>query len=120
MAREKDEVNRPEHYTTGRVECIEAIESALTPDELKGFLKGNIIKYTWRERHKGGVQSLAKAQWYLNRLLGTDLASPLDKPLPTIHARRQGDLPKTLGAALGIHQDPYDRTEGHEFQKERL
>jgi len=122
-----DEVNHPQHYTSGGIECIQAIEAALTPEEMKGFLKGNIIKYTWRERHKGGVQSLAKAQWYLNRLLGTDLASPLDKPLPKLHVRREGDvvsgqqrIAKTLGEALGINQDAYDRTEGHEFQKDRL
>jgi hypothetical protein len=111
MAREYDEVNRPAHYASGRIECIEAIEAALTPEELKGFLKGNIIKYTWRERHKGGVQSLAKAQWYLNRLLGTDLAPPVtDKPLPQIQ-----DLPKTLGAALGLKDDldAYDKVEAY-------
>jgi hypothetical protein len=71
-----DEVNNPKHYTSGKIECIEAIEAALTPEELKGFLKGNIIKYTWRERHKGGVQSLEKAQWYLNRLLASPTPNP--------------------------------------------
>lgn len=71
-----DEVNNPKHYTSGKIECIEAIEAALTPEELKGFLKGNIIKYTWRERHKGGVQSLEKAQWYLNRLLASLKPNP--------------------------------------------
>lgn len=65
----RDDVNNPEHYTRGGIECIDAIKSALTPEEFRGFLKGNILKYTWRERHKGGVQSLQKAQWYLNKLL---------------------------------------------------
>jgi hypothetical protein len=127
MAREHDEVNRPKHYTSGRIECIEAIESALTPEELKGFLKGNIIKYTWRERNKGGVESLAKAQWYLNRLLGTDLAPPADPPLPKLHVRREGDvvqgrIPKTIGEALGIKEelDAYDKVEAHVFRKEHM
>jgi hypothetical protein len=108
MTREQDVVNHPAHYTSGRIECIEAIESALTPEELKGFLKGNIIKYTWRERHKGGVQSLEKAQWYLNRLLGTDLAPPAQKALP-----------KTLGAALGLKDnlDAYDKVEAYYSQR---
>jgi len=65
----RDDVNNPEHYTRGGIECIDAIKSALTPEEFRGFLKGNILKYTWRERHKGGMQSLQKAQWYLNKLL---------------------------------------------------
>ena len=64
-----DPVNSPEHYRTGKIECIEAIEAALTPEEFRGYVKGNVIKYTWRERHKGGNQSLAKAVWYLQRLL---------------------------------------------------
>lgn len=64
-----DEVNHPDHYTTGSIECIEAIEAQLTEEEFRGYLKGNVAKYMWRERHKGGTQSLEKAHWYLNRLL---------------------------------------------------
>ena len=64
-----DNVNHPEHYTSGSVECIDAIQAALTPEEFRGFLKGNVIKYTWRERRKAGVESLQKAEWYLRRLI---------------------------------------------------
>lgn len=67
---EADMVNQPPHYTAGGIECIEAIKAALTPEEFQGYCKGNAIKYIWRERHKGGKESLAKAQWYVNRLLG--------------------------------------------------
>ena len=67
-----DNVNHPEHYTSGGVECIDAIQSALTPEEFRGFLKGNVIKYTWRERLKAGVESLQKAQWYLNKLISNE------------------------------------------------
>jgi hypothetical protein len=70
-----DLVNHPPHYTDGGgVECIEAIESALTNEEYRGFLKGNIQKYLWRERHKGGTESLKKALWYLERLIQLDEA----------------------------------------------
>lgn len=65
-----DPVNHPAHYTAGAVECIDAIEAALTPEEFRGYCKGNALKYVWREQHKGGAESLAKAQWYLNRLTG--------------------------------------------------
>ena len=37
--------------------------------EYEGFLKGNLIKYTWRYRDKGGLQDLHKANWYLDRLI---------------------------------------------------
>jgi hypothetical protein len=63
-----DSVNQPEHYNQGRIECIDAIESALTPEEFRGFCKGNAMKYIWREQHKGQEVSLAKAEWYLDRL----------------------------------------------------
>ena len=66
-----DLVNHPEHYRQGEIECIDAIAAALTPDEFRGYCKGNILKYVWRERHKGGAQSLMKARWYLDRLIGT-------------------------------------------------
>ena len=64
-----DVVDRPMHYAAGSIECIDAIEAQLSPEEFRGYLKGNIIKYLWREKHKGGVESLKKAQWYLNRLI---------------------------------------------------
>lgn len=63
-----DPVNNPSHYTSGQVECIDAIKAALTDDEFRGFCKGNVLKYTWRERHKGGDESLKKAMWYLEQL----------------------------------------------------
>jgi hypothetical protein len=61
-------VNHPDHYNAGGIECIDAIEAALTPAEFAGFCKGNAIKYLWRMNHKGGRESLAKARWYVNRL----------------------------------------------------
>ena len=71
---QEDTVNHPSHYTDGGIECIEAIEAALTNEEFRGYCKGNCIKYNWRERHKGGTESLKKAQWYLDRLIQLDEA----------------------------------------------
>ena len=66
----QDAVNHPSHYTQGGIECIEAIEAAMTPEELRGYLKGNVIKYVWRSNHKGSLlQDLEKARWYLDRLI---------------------------------------------------
>lgn len=67
-----NEIN-PSHYQ-GNIECIEAIASALSPEEFKGFLKGNILKYIWRESQKNGLTDLKKAQWYLEKLI--DLYEP--------------------------------------------
>ena len=65
-----DPVEKPIHYAASSVECIDAIEAQLTPEEFRGYLKGNVAKYMWRERQKGGVESLKKAKWYLSRLIG--------------------------------------------------
>jgi hypothetical protein len=65
-----DLINHPPHYTDGTgIECIEAIEAQLTVEEYRGYLKGNCAKYIWRERHKGGTESLMKARFYLDRLV---------------------------------------------------
>jgi hypothetical protein len=69
-----DNVNHPSHYTDGGIECIEAIEAALTNEEFRGYCKGNCLKYIWREKLKGGTESLKKAQWYLDRLIQLDEA----------------------------------------------
>lgn len=65
-----DQVNHPNHYTSGGIECIDAIRASMSPDEFRGLLKGNVIKYVWRYRLKGKpVQDLEKAAWYLSRLI---------------------------------------------------
>ena len=70
----KDLVNKPEHYRKGRVECIDAIKSALG-DGFEFYLQGNIMKYVWRYRHKSKyshkkqLEDLQKAQWYLAKLI---------------------------------------------------
>lgn len=64
-----DSVNHPSHYTKGGIECIDAIQAALTPEEFRGYCKGNTIKYAWREQHKGGDEDLKKGVWYLNKAI---------------------------------------------------
>ena len=67
-----DPVEKPIHYAASSVECIDAIEAQMTPEEFRGYLKGNVVKYLWRERKKGGKESLKKAKWYLNKLIDLD------------------------------------------------
>jgi len=63
-----DPVNNPSHYNQGDIECIDAIEAALSKEEFRGYVRGNAIKYSWRCRHKGGAEDVKKAMWYLDRL----------------------------------------------------
>ena len=59
-------------YRHGSIECIDAIRAALTPEEFRGFCKGNVMKYVWRERHKGGDADLDKARDYVGYAVAGD------------------------------------------------
>ena len=64
-----DVVNRPQHYQ-GKVECIDAIESAIEGlDGMEAMCTGNAIKYLYRWKRKNGAEDLKKAKWYIERLL---------------------------------------------------
>lgn len=63
-------VNHPDHYNAGKIECIDAIKSAVTGlDPFDAFCAGNAIKYIWRHKHKGSLEDIKKAIWYLNFLM---------------------------------------------------
>ena len=64
-----DMVNRPPHYNTAEIECIDAIQAA-TGGGFKYHLQGTIMKYLWRYDHKDNLlEDLKKARWYLDRLI---------------------------------------------------
>ena len=66
-----EDVNSPAHYAQqGDIECIDAMESMMSREEIIGYLRGNSFKYRWRFRSKSNaVKDLRKAQWYENRLM---------------------------------------------------
>lgn len=66
-----DNVNHPSHYTSGGIECIDAIRASMTPKGFIDYCKGNVIKYVFRWEHKGGVEDLRKAQVYLGWAIET-------------------------------------------------
>lgn len=60
-----DPVNRPSHYTDGKIEVIDFIE-----DKKLGFHLGNAVKYIARAGKKDPakkVEDLQKAVWYILR-----------------------------------------------------
>jgi hypothetical protein len=65
-----DMVNSPPHYTSGDIECIDAIKASMSAKGFNSFLKGQVQKYLWRyELKENPVEDLKKAQWYLTRLI---------------------------------------------------
>jgi len=65
-----DPVNRPSHYASGGIDCIEAIKASMSREAFLGYLKGNVQKYMWRyEKKVNPVEDLKKARWYMERLI---------------------------------------------------
>lgn len=60
-----------EHYVTKAIQPWTAMESWMSPEQFKGFLRGCAIKYLARCDDKGGVEDLKKARHYLDRLIET-------------------------------------------------
>lgn len=69
MDHSTEAVNHPSHYNSGKIEVIRIMEDQLSPEEYRGYIKGQVLKYITRERHKNGLEDLKKAAWYLNRLI---------------------------------------------------
>lgn len=82
LTRGRNEVEEPspmdtqainsQHYKVGGIECIDYLKAKLSAEELRGFLKGNAIKYLSRAEQKGHAEDYAKANWYTTMLSGKD------------------------------------------------
>ena len=64
-----------DHYLTLDVEPWEAMESWMSPEEFRGFLKGNVIKYLARKK---GEDDHQKALHYLQKLVELEGAQSED------------------------------------------
>ena len=75
-----DMVKHPSHYTFGKVECIDALESMAEGYNVFGSSKEGpcvfatlawqVVKYVWRAPLKGKMhEDLMKAKFYLERLI---------------------------------------------------
>ena len=65
MSEEKDMVNRPAHYNSGGIECIDAMRAMLGEEGFVAYCKGSAFKYTWRSGLKFDEgEDLKKAVWY--------------------------------------------------------
>ena len=64
-----DPVDRPKHYATSEVECIDYIHMMLGSG-VNDYLRGQVYKYMHRHQLKGEqLQDCKKAQFYLSRLI---------------------------------------------------
>lgn len=65
----KEAVNHPEHYSNGKIECIDSMISAFGVNATISFCHLNAFKYIWRAGKKDdAIQDIEKAEWYLNKM----------------------------------------------------
>lgn len=65
-----DLINNPPHYTAGGIETIDYMRAKASPEEFRGYLRLNALKYLSRAGLKGdAVEDLRKCAWYVNRLI---------------------------------------------------
>ena len=98
-----DNVNNPSHYNKGKIECIDAIEVAVSDlSGIEAVCTANVIKYMWRWKQKNGIEDLSKARWYLSRLIKEmqkyDIAVETDQinPISPIVTLKQDYITKVL------------------------
>jgi hypothetical protein len=69
------------HYKDMGMQPWHVMEAVLTPEEFRGFLRGNVIKYAMRQGKKQGSDDANKAQHYAMKLREFD---------EKMHQMRQG------------------------------
>ena len=67
-----DVVNKPPHYNTSGLECIDAMAAMVEDSDVSAHIAycwQNSFKYLWRWPYKNGLEDLKKARWYLDRIM---------------------------------------------------
>ena len=67
-----------EHYRNLEIEPFEIIEKNFTPEEQRGFYKGNILKYTLRDKGQNQKDAV-KIQVYAEKLQDLELKVKTDE-----------------------------------------
>ena len=76
MNNKKEKVS--EHYSTLEIEPFEIIEKDFTLEEQRGYYKGNILKYTLRDK-KQNQEDAVKIQVYAEKLQDLELKVKIDE-----------------------------------------
>lgn len=114
-----DNVLQPKHYMQGSHECIAEIKAMLSPEEFKGFLKGNIIKYRYRANLKNGKEDLAKADNYAYYLINGHFKTKadFDSRKDELAFNKLSDLMQNKCIALAVYTLLDEKDLSHETLK---
>jgi hypothetical protein len=66
---DRDMVNHPSHYETGKFECIDVMLETQGYLATLGFCIGNVFKYSYRHGGKNGKEDIEKLGWYRNKYI---------------------------------------------------
>lgn len=69
---ENDNVDHPTHYKVHKHECIDEMVAVFGVEAVKHFCMCNAWKYRYRSSAKNGEEDLAKADWYIEKLIELD------------------------------------------------
>ncbi len=94
-----DPVQKPRHYVGKTMQVIEVIERLRC-----GAHMGNVVKYILRAPHKGNIQDLQKAIWYLNRAATVHTGplrteKPIEHPHPYWVIKQEFEVSDTIAQA---------------------
>lgn len=91
------EFNTPSHYVlSDGSDSMDMIAKILGPEEFKGFLRGNAIKYLIRYKLKGGIEDLKKAMDYIERLISLE-----EEPEDEVYESALMRAARVIGEAFG-------------------
>jgi hypothetical protein len=66
----EDIINKPNHYHAGGIDIYEIMQAKMSPEEYKGFCKGNVLKYLLRADLKGKpLEDLKKLRFNTDRAI---------------------------------------------------
>ena len=86
MNDQKEKVS--EHYSTLEIEPFEIIEKDFTLEEQRGYYKGNILKYTLRDK-KQNQEDAVKIQVYAEKLQDLERKVKVDKIVDTLEENKK-------------------------------
>ena len=93
----KDEVldEKSRYYDVGGIETLDIIRAKLTPEQYKGFLLGNILKYGCRANHKGcferDLEKVGYYQAFLAEFMSIE-ARAQELQLPDVASRKKSPI----------------------------
>lgn len=64
-----DAVNHPQHYCTGKYECIDVMIEIFGIEAVKTFCLLNAFKYNYRSGRKNGLEDIQKAKRYIDKYI---------------------------------------------------